>query len=46
MRLLRWFCADHFLKKIEDDLFEYFQEEVENSGLKHAKERFIWLDLV
>ncbi len=42
MRLLRWYCAPSFLEEIEGDLYELFQEEVENYGLKRAKRRFFW----
>lgn len=40
MRILRWFCADIYLEEVEGDLYELFQEEVEEYGLKKAKRRF------
>jgi len=42
MRLLRWFCADVYLEEVEGDLFELFQEEVEEYGLKRARRRFFF----
>lgn len=42
MRLLRWFCADAYLEEVEGDLFELFQEEVEEYGLKRARRRFFF----
>lgn len=42
MRVLRWFCADVYLEEVEGDLFELFQEEVEEYGLKRARRRFFF----
>lgn len=42
MRVLRWFCADVYLEEVEGDLFELFQEEVEEYGLKKARRRFFF----
>lgn len=42
MRFVRWFCADQFLEEIEGDLFELFQEEVADYGLKKARSRFLF----
>lgn len=42
MRLLRWFCDESFLEEIEGDLYEMFQEEVEEYGLKRARRRFFF----
>jgi putative ABC transport system permease protein len=45
LRLLRWFCAESFMEEIEGDLFELFQEEVEEYGLKRARRRFFFTAL-
>lgn len=42
MRIVRWFCADQFLEEIEGDLFELYQEEVADYGLKKARKRFVF----
>lgn len=42
MRILRWFCAEIYLEEVEGDLYELFQEEVEEYGLKKAKRRFFF----
>ncbi|NRB46569.1 MAG: ABC transporter permease [Saprospiraceae bacterium] len=42
MRILRWFCADIYLEEVEGDLYELFQEEVEEHGLKKARRRFFF----
>ena len=41
LRFVRWFCAEDFLEEIEGDLYELFQEEVENHGITKAKRRFL-----
>ncbi|NRB46570.1 MAG: hypothetical protein HRU41_02780 [Saprospiraceae bacterium] len=46
MRVLRWFCADVYLEEVEGDLFELFQEEVEEYGLKRARRRFFFIALL
>lgn len=43
LRLLRWFCAEHFLDEVEGDLWELFQEEVEQYGETRARRRFYGL---
>ena len=42
MRLLEWFCDDRFWGEIEGDLTEWFNEEVQQHGLKRAKRAFLW----
>lgn len=41
LQFLRWFCADSFLDEIEGDLFELYQEDAEEYGLKKAKRRYV-----
>lgn len=43
MRVLRWFCADIYLEEVEGDLYELFQEEIEEHGLTKAKRRFFFI---
>ncbi|MEL7424838.1 MAG: ABC transporter permease [Bacteroidota bacterium] len=45
LRLLRWFCADHFLDEVEGDLWELYQEEVEQYGEARARRRFYALSI-
>ena len=45
LRLLRWFCADHFLDEVEGDLWELYQEEVEQYGEARARRRFFALSI-
>ena len=45
LRLLRWFCADHFLDEVEGDLWELYQEEVEQYGEARARRRFYTLSI-
>ncbi len=40
MRFLRWFCADRFWSEIEGDLCEWFNEEVDEKGMKAARRSF------
>ncbi|MEQ9412477.1 MAG: permease prefix domain 2-containing transporter, partial [Cyclobacteriaceae bacterium] len=42
IRFLRWFCPDQLLEEIEGDLFQKFEKDTEQLGLKKAKRRFIW----
>ena len=45
MKFLTWFCEDVFLEEIEGDLYELFQEEVEERGLKKARRRFLFTSI-
>ncbi|MEL6671217.1 MAG: ABC transporter permease [Bacteroidota bacterium] len=45
MRFLSWFCAAGFREEIEGDLWELFQEEIEEHGLKRARRRFFFTSL-
>ena len=42
VRLLEWFCKDHFQEGILGDLEEQFYEDVELWGERKAKRRFVW----
>ncbi|MEZ4944516.1 MAG: FtsX-like permease family protein [Cyclobacteriaceae bacterium] len=42
LRFLSWFCPDQLLEEIEGDLFQKFEKDVEQLGLKKAKRKFIW----
>lgn len=42
MRLIHWFCADRFVDEIEGDLYEWYQDAVDNHGPAKAKRRFKW----
>ncbi|MEZ4944515.1 MAG: ABC transporter permease [Cyclobacteriaceae bacterium] len=42
LKVLNWFCPDQLLEEIEGDLFQKFQKDVEQLGLKKAKRKFIW----
>lgn len=45
MQALRWYCASSFLEEIEGDLYELFQEEIEEYGEKRARRRFFLTSL-
>ncbi|GAB5553781.1 MAG: ABC transporter permease [Saprospiraceae bacterium] len=42
MRLINWFCAEHFLDEIEGDLYEWYNDKALKSGEIQAKRAFKW----
>lgn len=36
-RFLQWYCRPHLLEDLEGDLFEYFERNVKNKGLRRAR---------
>ncbi len=42
LRFLRWFCAESFLEEIEGDLYEIFEDQVEELGPARARKAFFW----
>ncbi|MBZ0245007.1 MAG: ABC transporter permease [Cyclobacteriaceae bacterium] len=41
-QLLRWFCPANLLEEIEGDLFQKFERDVNQFGVRKAKRRFTW----
>ncbi len=42
LRLFRWFCRPELVEDIEGDLVEKFHRNVEETGMKKAKNAFTW----
>lgn len=42
LRLLKWFCPDHFHEEIEGDLIQKFEKDVKLYGERKAKRRLLW----
>lgn len=42
LRLLRWFCHEHYIEEIEGDLEELFYERIDEQSERKAKFNFWW----
>lgn len=45
LRILRFFCAEHRIEELEGDLFEEFQDLIEEFGIRKAK-RIFYLTII
>ena len=42
LRFLHWFCPEHLIEEIEGDLFQKFDKDVSQFGIKKARRKFGW----
>ncbi|MEZ4947558.1 MAG: FtsX-like permease family protein [Cyclobacteriaceae bacterium] len=42
LRFFHWFCPEHLIEEIEGDLFQKFEKDVSQFGIKKARRKFGW----